>query len=103
MSSISSCAKNLQNGGSIGVEISDFLNYNYFQSSYSAECGVISAMNFNENNEKLLNVWQTLQFKFDDPEKSGFERADAARSLMFQLEKLFDRYLCEACFSLWVM
>ncbi|CAB3979824.1 fidgetin 1 [Paramuricea clavata] len=48
------------------------------------------AMNFNENNGKLLNVWQTFQFKFDDTEKSVLERADAGRSLMFQVEKLFD-------------
>jgi hypothetical protein len=49
------------------------------------------AMDFNENNGKLLNVWQTFQFKFDDTEKSVLERADAGRSLMFQVEKLFDR------------
>jgi hypothetical protein len=48
-------------------------------------------MNFKKNDGKLLNVWQTFQFKFDDTEKSASERADAARSLMFQAEKLFDR------------
>lgn len=48
-------------------------------------------MNFNQADEKLLNLWQTFQFKFDDPEKSASERADAARSLKFQVEKLFER------------
>jgi hypothetical protein len=51
----------------------------------------MSAMNFTEEDGKLLNVWQTFQFKFDDTAKPASERADAARSLMFQVGKLFDR------------
>lgn len=48
-------------------------------------------MNLKEKNGTFLNVWQTFQFKFDDNEKSISARADAARSLMFQVGKLFDR------------
>ena len=52
---------------------------------------VISAMNFKQEDEKLLKVWQTFQFKFNDATKPASERADAARSLMFQVEKFYDR------------
>ena len=48
-------------------------------------------MNFNEDDKRLLNAWQSFQFKFDDAERSATERADAARSLVFQVEKLLDR------------
>ena len=48
-------------------------------------------MNFTEKDGKLLNVWQTFQFKFDDAAKPALERADAVHSLMFQVEKLFVR------------
>ena len=55
--------------------------------------GTIGAttMNVTEKSETLLNIWQTFQFKFDDIEKSISERADAARSLIFQLGNLCDR------------
>lgn len=51
----------------------------------------IVEMNFKGDDAKLLNVWQTFQFKLADTDRTASERADAGRSLMFQVHNLFER------------
>ncbi|XP_046850421.1 fidgetin-like protein 1 [Xenia sp. Carnegie-2017] len=46
-------------------------------------------MNIRKEDVELLNIWQTFQFGFEDTENSHWNRADASRSLIFQVEKLF--------------